>query len=67
MKTAIKTINNYINYVKNTLKYDYNNGILEGIHNKIKVMKRISFGYRCFHHFKNRIMITQNLITMKKA
>ncbi|MEJ9279956.1 transposase, partial [Ureibacillus thermosphaericus] len=41
--------------------------ILEGINNKIKVIKRISFGYRCFHHFRNRIMITQNLITMKKA
>ncbi|WP_445684029.1 transposase [Ureibacillus sp. FSL W8-0352] len=40
MKTAIKTINKYINYVENTLKYDYNNGILEGIHNKIKVIKR---------------------------
>uniref|UniRef100_UPI00403F4980 hypothetical protein n=1 Tax=Aeribacillus sp. FSL k6-2211 TaxID=2954608 RepID=UPI00403F4980 len=30
MKIAIKTINKYINYVENTLKYDYNNGILEG-------------------------------------
>jgi len=67
MKTAIKTINKYINYVENTLKYDYNNGILEGINNKIKVIKRISFGYRSFQHFKNRILITQNVITMKKA
>uniref|UniRef100_UPI00406C4BCF transposase n=1 Tax=Ureibacillus sp. FSL K6-3587 TaxID=2954681 RepID=UPI00406C4BCF len=53
MKTAIKTINKYINYVENTLKYDYNNGILEGINNKIKVIKRISFGYRSFYHFRN--------------
>ncbi|WP_172597794.1 transposase [Ureibacillus thermosphaericus] len=67
MKTAIKTINNYINYVENTLKYDYNNGILEGIHNKIKVMKRISFGYRSFYHFRNRIFITQNLAKIKTA
>ena len=67
MRTAIKTINKYINYVENTMKYDYNNGILEGINNKIKVIKRISFGYRCFRHFKTRILITQNLMTMKKA
>lgn len=71
MKKAIKTMINYIHYVKNTLKYDYNNGVLEGINNKIKVIKRISFGYRCFKHFKNRILITQNLVkvnpNMKKA
>ncbi|MEK4253364.1 hypothetical protein [Ureibacillus sp. FSL K6-2830] len=36
MKTAIKTINKYINYVENTLKYDYNNGILEGLITKSK-------------------------------
>ncbi|WP_445684069.1 transposase [Ureibacillus sp. FSL K6-2830] len=51
-----KTINKSINDVENTLKYDYHNGILEGIHNKIKVMKRISFGYRSFYHFRNRIL-----------
>ena len=28
-----------INYIENTLKYDYNNGVLEGINNKIKVIK----------------------------
>ncbi|WP_409373613.1 transposase [Ureibacillus thermosphaericus] len=56
-----------LNYVENTLKYDYNNDILEGIHNKIKVMKRISFGYRSFYHFRNRIFITQNLAKIKTA
>ncbi|MFC5558232.1 transposase, partial [Ureibacillus thermophilus] len=67
MKTAIKTINKSINYVENTLKYDYNNGILEGSNNKIKVIKRISFGYRSFYHFRNRIFITQNLAKIKTA
>lgn len=41
MKTAIRTIKKYIDYVGNTLKYDYNNGVLEGINNRIKVIKRI--------------------------
>ncbi|NLY78602.1 MAG: transposase, partial [Lysinibacillus sp.] len=44
-----------------------NNGILEGINNKIKVIKRISFGYRSFYHFRNRIFITQNLAKIKTA
>ncbi|WP_017754394.1 transposase [Calidifontibacillus oryziterrae] len=67
MKTAINTIRKYINYVGHTLTYDYNNGVLEGINNKTKVIKRIAFGYRCFYHFKNRILITQNLATIKRA
>lgn len=56
-----------MDYVHNTLNYDYTNGILEGINNKIKVIKRIAFGYRSFLHFKNRILITQNLAELKKA
>jgi len=67
MKTSIKTIKKYIDYVDNTLKYGYSNGVLEGINNKIKVIKRIAFGYRSFYHFKNRILITQNLATLKTA
>lgn len=67
MKTAIDTIRKYIDYVENTLKYDYTNGVLEAINNKIKVIKRIAFGYRSFLHFKNRILINQNLPTIKTA
>lgn len=65
MKTSIKTVKKYIDYIENTLKYNYSNGIIEGINNKIKVIKRIAFGYRSFYHFKNRILITQNLATLK--
>lgn len=32
------------------------NGYIEGINNKIKVIKRISYGYSNFPHFRNRIM-----------
>lgn len=67
MKTSVKTMKRYINYVENTLRYDYNNGIIEGINNKIKVIKRIAFGYKSFLHFKNRILITQNLANLKAA
>lgn len=65
MRTAINSIQKYIGYVNHTLTYNYTNGVLEGINNKIKVIKRIAFGYRSFFHFKNRILITQNLATLK--
>lgn len=67
MKTSIKTMKKYIDYIHNALEYGYTNGALEGINNKIKVIKRIAFGYRSFYHFKNRILITQNLATIKMA
>lgn len=52
MKTSIRTIKKYLEYVGNTLRYDYNNGVLEGINNKIKVIKRIAFGFKCFYHLQ---------------
>ena len=65
MKTSIKTIRKYIKFIENTLQYDYTNGIIEGINNKIKVIKRTAFVFRSFYHFKNRILITQNLAILK--
>ena len=32
------------------------NGYIEGINNKIKVIKRVSYGYTNFTHFRNRII-----------
>ncbi|WP_308694484.1 transposase, partial [uncultured Veillonella sp.] len=34
----------------------YSNGFTEGCNNKIKVLKRCSFGIRNFHYFRNRIL-----------
>ncbi|MBE9390462.1 transposase, partial [Vagococcus salmoninarum] len=34
------------------------NGPLEGSINKIKVIKRIAYGYRNFSNFKHRILIS---------
>ncbi|WP_420842595.1 transposase [Fervidibacillus halotolerans] len=39
MNTAISTMKKYISYIENTFKYKYNNGVLEGINNKIKTIK----------------------------
>lgn len=61
-RTAISSILQYSSYVENALKYEYSNGTIEGLNNYIKVIKRIAFGYRSFFHFRNRILISRELI-----
>lgn len=65
MKTSLKTFKNLIWYIKNSLKYSYSNGILEGVNCKIKSLKRTAYGYKSFFHFKNRILIRENILTFK--
>ena len=67
MKTSVKTLKEYLPYIKNTLSNPYHNGFVEGNNNFIKVLKRIAFGFRSFRRFKARIMICKNLLHMKKA
>lgn len=57
IKTSIKTLNKHLPYIKNTFKYPFNNGRIEGINNKIKVLSRITYGYRNFINYRNRIII----------
>ena len=40
MLTSIKTYIKYLPYIKNSLNYPFSNGPIEGINNKIKVMRR---------------------------
>ena len=67
MKKSLKTLKEYLPYIKNTLNNPYHNGFVEGNNNFIKVLKRIAFGFRSFRRFKARIMICKNLLHMKKA
>lgn len=66
LQTAFQTFKMYQSYIKNTLTTPYTNGPIEGINNKIKVIKRIAFGYRSFYHFKFRILMIQNLTKPKR-
>ena len=66
MKTAVKTLIEFLPYIKNTFTTKYLNGYIEGNHNFIKVIKRIAFGFRSFRRFKARIMIYKGLIKIKK-
>ena len=65
IKKSLKTFKKYLGYIENSLNYDYNNGIIEGINRKIKTLKRTAYGYKSFYHFRARILICSNLLTVK--
>jgi len=44
--------------ILNYFDYPYTNGFLEGKNNRIKVIKRIAYGYRNPHNFRHRIMLS---------
>ena len=67
MKTSIKTLLEFLPYIKNTFNNNYHNGFIEGNNNFIKVIKKIAFGFRSFKRFKARIMICKGLIKTKKT
>ena len=66
MKTSIKTLLQFLPFIKNTFLHNYHNGFIEGNNNFIKVIKRIAFGFRSFKRFKARIMICKGLLKIKK-
>lgn len=58
---AAKTIKNWLPYIVNSfIDERFSNGFTEGLNNKIKVIKRIGFGYRNFDFFRLRIMYILN-------
>ena len=46
----------HLEEIRSALIYPYSNGFTEGCNNKIKVLKRVSFGLRNFERFRNRIL-----------
>ena len=52
------TFRRWYKEILNAFKYGYTNGATEGFNNKIKVLKRVSFGIRNFKRFRNRILHT---------
>ena len=51
-------LRNSSKYILNSFDTGYTNGFTEGCNNKIKVLKRIAFGYRNFNNFRQRILMT---------
>lgn len=65
IKTAINTLRSYTDYLENSMNYRFSNGPLEGTIRKIKLLSRVSYGFRSFERFKNRFFIINNLVKMK--
>lgn len=57
LKECAKTYYNWYIEIKNSLEVPYSNGATEGFNNKIKVLKRVCFGFRKFKNFKARILL----------
>lgn len=61
-KPVVETLLKYTDFIKNTLTYtNLTNGPIEGINNKIKLIKRVSYGYRNYNHLRNRIILCSKL------
>lgn len=59
--SCLKMLQNWESYILNAFDCPYSNGFTEGVNNKIKVLKRIAFGYRNFRNFRTRILCTINV------
>ncbi|HAR6490664.1 TPA: ISL3 family transposase, partial [Staphylococcus pseudintermedius] len=58
LKRVIHTFIKYMPYISSTMRHRHlTNGPIEGINNKIKLIKRVSYGYRNFWNFRNRILM----------
>jgi transposase len=57
LKKCSKTYFNWVTEIRNSLTVPYSNGPMEGFNNKIKTLKRLSFGFRNFTNFKARILL----------
>lgn len=57
LRDCAKTYQHWYTEIKNSLEVPYSNGATEGFNNKIKVLKRVSFGMRSFKNFKARILL----------
>ena len=70
LNRVLQTFKKFLPYLQNTCEYPtLSNGPIEGINNKIKVLKRNAYGYTNFTHFRNRILLMSKLFapTTKKG
>ena len=68
MIEASNTIENWLEYIVNSfIDERFSNGYTEGLNNKIKVIKRVGFGYKNFEFFRLRILYILKNKNLKKA
>ena len=64
MRVALKTLKKYMEYIKNMFETNITNGVIEGLNNKIKSIKRTAFGYLKFSNFKRRTLIQEGIVSI---
>ena len=57
MKKSLKTLRKFRIEIGNMFSSKLTNGCIEGINNLVKTIKRVSFGYINFEHFRIRIRL----------
>jgi transposase len=57
LDSFIKMCESWKSYIITFFKWRISNGIVEGINNAIKTLKRVAYGFLNFKHFRNRILI----------
>lgn len=58
-KSKFKVFSRYKTEIMNAFNTTLSNGITEGYNNKIKVIKRVAYGYKSFNNFRLRILFIQ--------
>jgi transposase len=53
-KTIVRWLEEIIAYFDERIT----NGVVEGINNKLKLIKRSAYGFRNFDNFRNRVLLT---------
>ena len=64
MLVALKSLKKYMKYIENMFKPNITNGLIEGLNNKIKSIKRTAFRYTNFSNFKKFILIQAGIISI---
>ena len=67
VRTSLNTLTYYLEGISLSLSYNYTNGPLEGLNNRIKNIKRSGYGYRNFYNLRARILIVNRLFKNKKT
>ena len=60
-------LHNWRQEILNYFDHRYTNGFVEGKNNRIKVIKRMAYGYRNSHNFRQRVMLTNHEELKPKA
>ena len=55
---CVKTITNWLDEIIAYFDHRTTSGIVEGINNKLKLIKRSAYGFRNFENYKNRCLLS---------